>query len=559
MQRFLDYFSQNSNAFVRWLRSATNAWVYVLFLMLGVLLVSQAAGYHLAHVPQPEEDPLTNWGAHWDGSDVPMVEFVTYLLSYLRLFAWLAGLVYHIRIIQLFPDVKAMVRPTLWYCGYLAVLVVFTMFYRQWEVQSTSMTGEVFSKMAFTAHLLMMVGLVMSPPVVMYYVARCQIMERYLLRSFLQPLFFCLIAFFTLWVVMDLLDNMQDFQDHKIGTVQMFLYYVRLSPSVLVTVAPITLLLATLYTLGRMSRTNELISMLGTGKSMFEVLRPVYLVGVFVAFLSMAFNYEWAPSAAGELDQMLADSAESKKGEIRVRGLMYHNQEGNRTWFIGSIPKDFRQPNKLRRVELRQEDKNGNLVETWWGNAFWWPGSRHWTFYNGAKATYKDNQKISIRPLNTDGTVFDREDLPPEVNETPWMLMSGALTPDFLGVPELMSYIHGNSNQPSDKLASYWTHFFYRFSLPWQCLVVVMFAAPLSVVFSRRGLVGGMTSAVLFFFVMLFFDNMFLNLGKNQYLPPLIAVWTPHLLLSGVGVLLFLMRSQNREMPKLSLKALMAR
>ena len=422
----------------------------------------------------------------------------------------------------------------------------------------SSVTGEVFSGMASFAHLGMMALLVLLPPLVMTYVSRCRLMERYLLRSFLQPLCFCLLAFFTLWVVMDLLDNMQDFQDNKISTTQIAMYYLRLTPNIFVTVAPITLLLSTLYTLGRMSRTNELISMLGTGKSMFEVLRPVYLVGMFMTFLSMSFNYRWAPTAQGEMDVLLASQEGGKKHDALIRGLMYRNNEAHRTWFVGTVPRDLTKE-KLRRVEIRQEDEFGNLLESWWGNAYWWPGSRHWTLYLGAKASYKDGKMIGIRPFNYDGLVTDREDLPPSINETPWMLMSGALTPDYLGVPELLSYLHGNKAQTADKLAPYWTHFFYRFSLPWQCLVVVLFAAPLAVVFSRRGLVGGMTSAVLFFFVMLFFDNLFLNLGKGQHIPSFLAVWLPHLLLSAVGLGLFWMRSQNRELPKLSLKALLAR
>lgn len=559
MRRFLNLIQNLCNHVVRWLRRSPQLWAYAMLVALAMVALAQAGGYHMAYVPPPPDDPLATFGMEWapDRSLVP--EVATYLLSYLRLFALLAGIIYHIRIIQVYPNLGAMIRPTWWMCGYLAAVVLGSMLFAQWETRVTSVSGEEFSGLASVAHLLMMIGLVLAPPVAMTYYASCKIMERYVLRSFLQPLVFCLVAFFTLWVVMDLLDNMQNFQDSKIGTTDMLMYYLRLGPTIFVTVAPITLLLSTLYVLGRMSRTNELISMLGTGKSMLQVLRPIYLVGGFMAFLSMASNYQWAPTAAGDMEQLLAESEGGKNKDARIRGLMYRNNEAHRTWFVGTVPRDLTPPNKLRRVEVRQEDGNGNLVESWWGNAFWWPGSRTWTMYVGAHATYKDGKLVGMRPLATEGINFGREDLPATIDETPWMLMSGALTPDFLGVPELLSYLSANKNQPAEKLSPYWTHFFYRFALPWQCLVVVLFAAPLSVVFSRRGLVGGMTSAVLFFFVMLFFDNLFLNLGKTQHLPAVVAVWLPHVLLSTVGILLFAMRSQNRELPKLSLKSLLAR
>jgi len=539
-----------------WLRATPNAWAFALLISLGVMWLAQARGYHETFMPvYTVDEPAPDWV---EPNVAPTV--CIYLLAYFRLFALLAGVVYHIRIIQVFPNLQRMIKPTWWMCGFLGFLVTFTMIYKQWETRTTSVTGEVFSGMASTAHLLMMVGLVLTPPILMTYYSRCKIMERYVLRSFLQPLFFCLIAFFTLWVVMDLLDNMQDFQDKKIGTTQILLYYLKLTPFIYVTVAPITLLLSTLYTLGRMSRTNELISMLGTGKSMLQVLRPIYLVGVFSAFLSMAANYYWAPAAAGDVEQLLATEGDAgSKNDALVRGLMYRNNEAHRTWFIGIVPRSLNEE-KMRRVEIRQEDENGQLTKSWWGNAFWWYAANppYWSLYVGAEGTYKDGKLVSIQPFNYDGTGYNRIDLP-QLDETPWMLMSGALTPDFLGVPDLLAYLSANKNQAPDKLAPYWTHFFYRFSLPWQCLVVVLFAAPLAVVFSRRGLVGGMTSAVLFFFVMLFFDNLFLNLGKGRHLPAIFAVWLPHILLSSVGILLFVMRSQNRELPKLSLKTLFAR
>lgn len=530
----------------RWLRGLPEASGWAMLVSVVVMFLAWLSGYHEPFIPvRPAELP-----AGW--KDLPVGALaVLYLLAYLKLWVMLMGVVYHLTLFRAFPDIERMIRPTWWFCGLLSLWLAVEMGYEQWETQRMSMTGEVFSIAAFAVHLLLMGGLVVLPPLLMTYWSRCKILERYLLRSFLQPLWFCMVAFFTLWIVMDLLDNMQDFQSNHIGTGQILFYYVKLLPFIYVTVAPITLLLATLYTLGRMSRTNELISMLGTGKSMLQMLRPVYLVGLIMAFLSMAANFRLAPVSAGDVEQLLEDG---KSSEVLIRGLMYRNQEDRRTWFVGTVPRDLKD-DKMRRTEIRQEDEKGNLVKAWWGNAYWWPDSRIWSLYLGVEASYKDGKMVSMQPFDYDGSGHNRKDLE-GFRETPWVLMSGALTPDFLGVPELLSYIHANSGHGRDKLAPYWTHLYYRFALPWQCLVVVLFAAPLAVVFSRRGLVGGMTSAVVFFFVMLFFDNLFLNLGKSRHLPPLVAVWMPHLLLGLVGVGLFWMRSLNRDLPRLSLKGL---
>ncbi|MEZ0389194.1 MAG: LptF/LptG family permease [Verrucomicrobium sp.] len=540
------------NAVWRWLRHSPHSGWVALLIALGVMFVCQAAGYHLRYMPVTPSninELPKSWEAPPDGA-----YFTLYILAYMRLFVLVGGVAYHVFILRAYPHARNMVLPTWIACGYLALWAMVSQFYERWEVNSVSFSGEVFSVSAFAFQLLLIIGLLCTPPVILTYYARSKLLERYVLRSFLQPVMFCLIAFATLWIVMDLLDNMQDFQENKITRGQIFLYYVKLIPFIFVTVAPITLLLSTLYTLGRMSRTNELISMLGAGKSMFQVLKPFYIIACCASLLGLAANYHWAPVSAGNKEKLLENVKERIGKNFLVMGLMYRNQEDRRTWFVGQVPEDLRN-DRLRRIEIRQENAQGRLEKGWFAKStFWWPDRKVWTLYSGVEVTYKNGQVVSMQEFGQ-GTGAQRLDLE-NWTETPWILVSGTLVPDYLGVPDLISYIRGNAAYGTRKLSPYWTHLFYRFTFPWQCLVVVLFAAPLSVVFSRRGLVGGLATAVIFFFVLMFTDHLFLNLGKSNTIPPLLSVCLPHLLLGGLGVYLFKLRSENRDLPKISFKSL---
>lgn len=533
----------------RWLRHAPNAGIYSVLAALVVVFLSHMAGYHENFLPQTPDvmDIPKSW--------VPPSEGVTialYFLAYMRLFVLVGGVVYHIYILRAYPDPQKMIRPTWIACAYLALWALASQIYGSWEAQHMNSTGEVFSTTAFAFQLVLVLGLLLTPPLMLGYYARSKIMERYVMRLFLQPLIFCFVAFFTLWIVMDLLDNMADFQENKISKGQIAMFYLKMIPFVYVTVAPITLLLATVYVLGRMSRTNELISMLGAGKSMGQVLRPIYIAGCYAAFLGMAANYHWAPTSAGNQEKLLEAVKERINQNILVMGLMYRNQEAKRTWFVGTVPSDMMR-DKIRRIEIRQEDEKGRLQKAWFAkSATWWADGSVWSLYQGAEATYENGQIVSIKPFDFDGEGYSRHDLV-GWSETPWILMSGSLAPDFLGVPDLISFIRANSDYGKKKLAPFWTHLFYRFALPWQCIVVVMFAAPLAVVFSRRGLVGGIANAVIMFFVLMFLDNLFLNLGKSGRLPSFVAVWLPHVCLGSLGYYLYRLRSANKELPSLSL------
>ncbi len=535
-----------------WLRRSRYTGLGTLLAAFVALYLCHLAGYHESFMP-PSPD-INDMPKGWQPPST-ITYVVLYVLAYMRLFVLVGGLAYHVYIIRAWPNVEKMIRPTWIACGFLALWAITSQAYGFYESWFLNTTGEVISIPAFVIQVLLLCGLLLTPPLMLTYYARCRIMERYVMRSFLQPLLFCLVAFCTLWVVMDLLDNMADFQENKISKGEIFLFYLKMVPFIYVTVAPISLLLATVYVLGRMSRTNELISMLGTGKSLGQVLRPIYIMGCYAAFLGMAANYHWAPVSAGNKEKLLEHTKDRISQNYLVMGLMYRNQEAGRTWFVGTVPADMMK-DRMRRIEVRQEDANGKLEKAYFArSAAWWSDGGIWSLYHGTEVTYKNGKVISIQKFDYQNTGWSRKDLT-GIQETPWVLMSGSLSPNYLGVPDLISYIRANESYGSKKLSSFWTHLFYRFALPWQCLIVVLFSAPLAVVFSRRGLVGGIANAVLLFFVMMFLDNLFLNLGRSGRILPAIAVWLPHVILGLLGLWLFRLRSRNKELPRLSLRTL---
>lgn len=469
-----------------------------------------------------------------------------YLLSYVRLFVLFGGIVFHIAIVRAYPDAEKMLKPTWMASIYLAVWAMADSAFDRWEITRVESIGEQFSVVAYVIQLLLMLGMILSPPIVLTYFTRCTIMEKYVLKNFLQPLVFCFLAFCSLWIVMDLMDNMNTFTENHISKGTILLFYAKLIPFIYVSVAPVTVLLATLYSLGRMSRSNEIISMLGAGKSMGQVLRPVFLVGLYASFLGMAANYHWAPLAEGNKKSLLDDVKEKMNKNIMSLGLVYRNQEEHRTWFVGLIPYDMRN-DKMRRIEVRQDDGAGHLQKTWYAKSIvWWPDRKVWTLYQGVEATFNNGDIVSIKDFEDGRSEHEGW------SETPWVLISGSLTPEFLGVPELLSYIKANESYGKTKLAPFRTHFYYRFALPWHCMVVVLIAAPLGVVFSRRGMLGGVASSVFIFFILIFIDSFFLNLGKGGHMAPWLTVWMPHLILGTVGAVLFYFRSQGRDFPKIT-------
>ncbi|MEM7144955.1 MAG: LptF/LptG family permease [Verrucomicrobiota bacterium] len=418
-------------------------------------------------------------------------------------------------------------------------------------VALTSHLGEVPAPL-FTILKTVLIGLlILSPALLAFYYARAALMERYVLQNFIVPFVFCFVGILAIWIIYDLSDNGPDFLDAKTPLLQIIWFYIQRLPQVVLLIMPVTLLLAILYSLGKMSRSNELISMLGAGKSLTSILKPIFVFGAMATLVCLILNYEWAPWAEGNQDSMLDKL--NRKGEEKAAGInqMHHSEAENRTWFIGLIPFNLVE-NKLRNVEVRQRDESGRIVSTIFANsAFWFSKIGHWKFYNGRRILYNDpeNSSPANRYVIED---FSSYDVDSPWSENPWKLISSSLKPEYLGIPQLTSYLKTNHDYTPSKLAPFRTHWHYRWSLPLSCLVIVLIAAPLGVVYSRRGILGGVASSIFIFALLVFTSHSFLALGKGNHLPPLVAAWLANLLFLVVGVALYWSKARNRELPKLS-------
>jgi len=453
-------------------------------------------------------------------------------------------------------------------CAVVAWLMISTDLVRNWRAASYSAIGEMPSPMAFVVKQFLVAALILSPALFLAYYRRRRLLDRYLLRSLLFPFVFCFVGVATLWIILDLSNNFPEFIDAGLSLGEMLAFYGVQMPQTIVIVFPVAVLLAMLYALGRMSRANELISMLSAGISLRQILTPVFVIGGYAAFISLVCNYHWAPRSEGRKNALLdaaqaraeGDRGSSSREEF-TRSVLYRNDIDHRTWFAGSIPYNLSQRERIRHVELYVDQPDGTPERTIVANqAFWWPPvpgqtrndfPGHWTFYHGQEIIHQPDGSVKVNHFANEET--DRMNFPTDWSESPWTLMSASFTPDYLSVQELTSYL---KSVPEDTnpaaLAPFRTHWHYRFAQPMLNLIVALIAAPLGIAFSRRGVVGGVAIAVVIVFFLLFVDSFFLNLARGNHFPAWLAVWCTHLIFGALGGFMLYLKARNRQLPKLT-------
>ena len=422
----------------------------------------------------------------------------------------------------------------------------------QAELFGKGFNGEQPSQVAYAGKLILIGLFVLSFPIAAWIHFRSTLLDQYVVRNFLTPFSFCLIGFVAIWLIADLTDNAPNLVGTDMGTVLKF--YVIQLPFMILFVMPVTLLLSLLYSLSQMSKSNEIITMLGAGRSMMRVLRPLFICGIYASLICLVFKYEWAPRSEGYkkamLEQINQENAEKRRGDKKRKSLdnpwakiawMHVNEVDKRTWFVGRVPFDLRK-REMRSLTIRQFDGEGHLVVTFRAtSAKWFFGAREWRLSNGKTYTY---DKDGIPRIQS----WDFLTIP-GWRETPWKVLSSSQNPEFLGIPGLTTYLKSNPDYDERSLAPFRTNWWYCWAEPLSCLVIVLIAAPLGIVYSRRGVLGGVAASIVIFALIYVLSGSLVAAGQGGYLPPVVAAWGTDFIFASVGAVLLWARARNRELP----------
>ena len=367
-----------------------------------------------------------------------------------------------------------------------------------------------------------------------------RIFDRYLIKNILVPFFYSLFGMLAIWLVYDLGEHANDFQEAHLGFQPIAQFYLVQFPFIIVNQLPLSVLLGLLYVLTRMSRRNEIVSMLTAGVSVPRVLLPLILVGLLLTAACTLLNYELGPKGQWASAYLLEEIIKGKSKSSRMDALVFPNRREYRIWFIQLLDA---KNDLLQNVQVIQQDGSGVIQYKIYGQTVNYDPSRKvWIFNNGKIANVDPDGNVTTEEFFTVKEIDGW-------SETPWRLSSASMKGKYMTVPQLEHYLKENADFPEANLAEFKTQMWYRFALPWNILVVVFVASPLCVAFSRRGALGGIAGGLFLFIGLFASSNVFLALGQGSRISPEIAAWTPAICFLLIGFVLLYRRATNRPIP----------
>jgi len=365
-----------------------------------------------------------------------------------------------------------------------------------------------------------------------------RLLDRYLLRELITPLFYCLCGFLILFVFGDLFGDLSDFQKKKLLVRDIIEYYIATTPEFLVQVVPIALLLALLYALTNHSRHNEITAIRAAGISLWRLCLPYTVVGFLLSLGVFALNELWVPQSSERADRILfrhvQNSNAPEPGMLPTSGLA--NLREGRTWLAGQYNE--------KTSEMRDPQVIWTLPD---GSQRWLYASRAirtngvWTFFNVSECKTSGGSGSMLEPSFQTNVLAM-----PEFKETPEEILSEVniskgLALRFknkaeLPIAQIRHYLELHPNPPDSLKPRLYTELHARLATPWTCFVVVLIAIPFGVASGRRNVFVGVAGGIFICLTYVVIQRFTLALGVGDKISPWIAAWSPNLAFGTAGL-----------------------
>jgi len=357
-----------------------------------------------------------------------------------------------------------------------------------------------------------------------------KIIDRYIFLSFISIFLFCLVLLYVLFVIGDIFGFLDEILREHIGVKALFSFYFYMMPFVLTQVAPISCLLSSVFMLGNLNKYNEITALKASGVSLFKILQPILMGACLIAVLIFILSDRIVPYSMRMATKVRYEKLEiGKRGPSQIIRNVALYGHGNKVIFT----KRFDMQKKMLEDTIihTQNLETGAISKTSAKTMVW--ENKRWL-----------GKDVVIYHVNKDGEFLDTPEIYEEkeiaLKETPLDFINNQWQPQFMSYAQLKKYL--KVFLAGSKLAKrrFSVDLHYKFSFPFSCLIMIIAAAPFTLVTTRGGTLIGMAKGILVALTYIPLVAIGLALGKAGTLPPFLAAWFANITLGTLGLILTL-------------------
>ena len=307
-------------------------------------------------------------------------------------------------------------------------------------------------------------------------------LDLYLIRQFLTILGISILGFTCIFLIVYLIENLDRFIDNTVPWNIVSKYYVYTVPWFFNIALPMSMLIATVFSVGLLVKRNEWTAMKSSGISLYRIAIPLIIIGIIISYAS--FEFENKVVSSGNQVRSAIEQKYIKKKSRRKMKHVYND------------------------VFLQKKEKIHIAL---------------------GKYKVRHGYEIDVSIPKSDSLI--------QIDFTPDDILKQGKLPDELNYNELTERIV-QLKENGVKTTRWEISRYFKISFAFTNLIVVLFGLPLVVIKPRGGLTfgAGMSFLVIFFYYA--FIKFGQSLGFKGVLEPMVSAWIGNVVFSIGGLLL---------------------
>ena len=353
-----------------------------------------------------------------------------------------------------------------------------------------------------------------------------KILDRYIFRQFAKTFLFTTAVFVCLFMLINMVDRLDEFMDKKLNFGQIASYYLFTLPSTLLATSPLSALLSSIFVAGRLSSSSELPAIRSAGVSMRQLLYPFLFGGALICAFNIVNSSLLAPAAFNSKNSF-------EKKYFSKRPILQHEirnihilEPGNRIISISSSELDG---SSLSGVSIEEFNDSRLRSRTDASSMHYDATAGVWIMQDASTRLFEGGtEQFSFMPLKSIRLAL-----------TPHSLKELDLQPDEMNLLRHYRYLSEKRAAGFAGLDNTVVKLHTKLSMPLATLVVILIGVPLSAKKKRGGLAGEISISLFASFIFLGLQKTMSMAGSQGALDPVLAAWLPDLLFLGVGWVIY--------------------
>jgi lipopolysaccharide export system permease protein len=352
------------------------------------------------------------------------------------------------------------------------------------------------------------------------------LLDRYLVKKFFVNFILATAAFVVIFLVVDLIENIDDFLNKGATLYVTALYYLYYIPYIISLTLPVCLLLACLFSLGNMSQHNEIMAQKSAGISLYRLFIPLFIIGLLMSAVAGLLNESIVPWCnKNRLDLKsanydLAKAAESQKKKKTENNLTI--QDKNRIVTISTYISKTKTGRNISILNFNDAVlvHRFDARELVWLDEKWVLVDVTEMIFNDSGDTFLEHDTLKTIELN-----FEPDDL-------------GELEtqPEEMRYSELQAFVKQREEIGGD-VRKWVVELYLKISYPFASFIIILFGAPIAAQKRRSGTAVGIGISLMVCFIYFILIRTGQVMGHQGDLPPWLAAWIGNIVFGTAGIL----------------------